>query len=444
MNTGRLLIAAAVMAVLGGVLWWSNKEEAASAGKPAKDAPPKILELKEADIKSLEIKPREGDAVKLTKADDGKWSITAPSKLVADNAAVTSILTSASNLSSDRMIDENPTDLPGYGLEPPATQITFGMADGKSRVLKIGDPTPTGNGVYAMAEGDKRLFTMASYNKDSLAKTAKDLREKHLMTFDQEKLSRVELSAAGKTPVEFGRIGQTEWQILKPKPLRADGWQVEDILSKVKGVTLNADVDPKTAASGFAAAKPVATVKVTGPEGEKTIEIRKGKDDVYAKSSAVEGVFKVNKESADGLEKSVDDFRAKKLFDFGFNDPTRIDYKDGARMFSVEKSGDKWKSGGKEMDSVSVQNLIDKLRDLSASKFVESGFTTPQIEITVASNEGKRTEKIQIAPAGSNFIAKRENDASLYELTGDSVRDLRQSGDGVREPAPADDKNKKK
>ena len=148
----------------------------------------------------------------------------------------------------------------------------------------------------------------------------------------------------------------------------------------------------------------------------------------------------MNKESAEGLEKSVDDFRAKKLFDFGFNDPTRIDYKDGARMFSVEKSGDKWKSGGKEMDSVSVQNLIDKLRDLSASKFVESGFTTPAVEITVVSNEGKRTEKIQIAAAGSNFIAKRENDTSLYELTGDSVRDLRQSGDGVREPAPADTK----
>ncbi len=46
------------------------------------------------------------------------------------------------------------------------------------------------------------------------------------------------------------------------------------------------------------------------------------------------------------------------------------------------------------MDSTSVQALIDKLRDLSASKFVESGFTTPQVEITVVSNDGKRTEKV--------------------------------------------------
>src|SRR6516165_10667765 len=40
---------------------------------------------------------------------------------------------------------------------------------------------------------------------------------------------------------------------------------------------------------------------------------------------------------------------------------------------SYNKDGDKWKSGAKTMDNSSVQNLIDKLRDLSATKFVEKG-----------------------------------------------------------------------
>ena len=44
MKFARLLIAAAVLAALGGLLWWSNRTEAAKAGKPDPKAPPKILE----------------------------------------------------------------------------------------------------------------------------------------------------------------------------------------------------------------------------------------------------------------------------------------------------------------------------------------------------------------------------------------------------------------
>jgi len=85
----------------------------------------------------------------------------------------------------------------------------------------------------------------------------------------------------------------------------------------------------------------------------------------------------------------------------------------------------------------------DKLRDLAATKFVESGFTTPALELTVTSNDGKRTEKVQIAAAGDKFIAKREGDPSLYQLEGSAVADLRQSIDGVREQAPSTDVKKK-
>jgi hypothetical protein len=442
MNLGRLVAAAVVMAALGGLVWWSNKQEAAKVGQPDKDAPPKILTIQEDSVQQIEIKTRDGQPAVVKKDSSGNWELTAPTKLAADKSAVTGVLSSASSLSSERVVDENATDLASYGLDPAATAVTFTLADGKTTVLRIGDTTPTGSSVYAMVEGDKRLFTMSTYNKDSIAKSAGDLREKHLLTFEQDKLSRVEVAPAGKPAIEFGRTGQNEWQILKPRPLRADGWQVEDLLSRVKQVTLDPAVDEKKAASGFASAALVATVRVTGPDGVKSLEIRKSKEDVYAKSTTMPGVYKVNRDAADGLDKPLDDFRAKKVFDFGFTDPSRIEAKDGDKTLVVEKSGDKWTSAGKTMDSVSVQNLIDKLRDLSAAKFVESGFTTAAIDLTVVSNEGKRTEKVQIAPAGDRFLARRENDASLYQLEGDTIRDLRQSIDGVREPAPADGKKK--
>jgi hypothetical protein len=152
----------------------------------------------------------------------------------------------------------------------------------------------------------------------------------------------------------------------------------------------------------------------------------------------VEGVYKITKEVGDGMNKSLDDFRNKKVFDFGFNDPTRIEYKDGTKMVVFEKSGDKWTSAGKTMDSLAVQNLIDKLRDLAATKFEDSGFATAAIEMTVVSNDGKRTEKVQISPAGAKFLARRENDSALYLLEAMAITDLRESVNGVKEPPPPD------
>jgi hypothetical protein len=444
MKFARVLIAAAVLAALGGVLYWSNRSELAKAGKPDPKAAPKILELKEADIKQIEIRHRDGEMTVVKKSDAGKWSIAAPQPLAADQSAVGAITSAVSSLSSDRMIDENASNLPSYGLDPPRIGITLTMADGKTHVLRIGEDTPVEGGTYAMLDGDKRLFTIASFSKTALDKQSKDLREKHLLTFDQDKLSRVELDT-GKASLEFGRAG-TDWQILKPKPMRADGFQVDELVRKLKDAAMvtDADTDLKAAAAAFAGGQKIATAKVTGAEGTLTFEVRKAKDDYYAKSSTQDGVYKIAKEIGDGLNKSLDDFRNKKIFDFGFSDPTRIEIKDGGQTKVIEKSGENWTSGGKTMDSISVQNLIDKLRDLAATKFADSGFTTPALELTVVSNDGKRTEKVQIAAAGPNFLARRENDSTLYQLDANAVTGLRDAAAGVQPAPPAATKDGKK
>lgn len=443
MKFARLLIAAAVLAGLGGLLYWSNRSEEAKAGKPDPKAAPKILELKEADIQQIEIRHREGETTVVKKDNAGKWSITAPQPLAADQTAVGAITSAVTSLSSDRLVDENATDLPSYGLEPPRIGVTFTTTDGKTHVLRIGEDTPTEGNTYAMLDGDKRLFTIASFSKSALDKQSKDLREKHLLVFDQDKLSRVELAATGKTALEFGRAG-SDWQILKPKPMRADGFQVDELVRKLKDAAMDTDTDSKAAAAAFAGGQKTAIAKVTGAEGTLTLEVRKVKDDYYAKSSTMDGAYKVTKEIGDGLNKSLEDFRNKKVFDFGFNDPTRIEVKDGGQSKVIEKSGENWTSGGKTMDSISVQNLIDKLRDLAAVKFADSGFTTASLELIVVSNDGKRTEKVQVAAAGSNFLARRENDSSLYQLDAKAVEDLREAANGVKEAPPPPTKDGKK
>jgi hypothetical protein len=76
------------------------------------------------------------------------------------------------------------------------------------------------------------------------------------------------------------------------------------------------------------------------------------------------------------------------------------------------------------MDAASVQAAIDQLRDLSASGFPTTGFANPTIDVTVVSNDNKRTEKVSFARSGDKYIAKREGEPALYELTTKNVDDL--------------------
>lgn len=443
-NTG-LMIAAVVLAVLSGVLYWSNRHPASeNTAKASVDTPPKILEWKQEDIAKIAIKKKGGEELDLAKGDSGKWQITAPKPLGADQDAVSSLLSSVSTLNSERLVEDRAGDLAPYGLAQPALELDIAGKDAKTQRLLVGDDTPAGNAVFVKLESDPRVFTIASYNKSSLDKSASDLRDKRLLTLDFDKLSQLEL-VTKKQDIQFGRNKQ-EWQIIKPKPSRADNFQVEEIVRKLRDAkmdTSSSDADSKKAAAVFTSATQVATAKVTDAATTQELQIRKSKDDYYAKSTAIAGIYKVSGDVGQGLDKSVDDFRNKKLFDFGFEEPGKVELHDGAKAYFFTKGGqDWWSADSKKLDASAVQSLIDKIRELSASKFVDSGFTSPGIELFVTFNDGKRVEKVLIARSGDNYIAKRENDFGLYQLDSSSVTDLQNLAAGVK-PAPASVPGKK-
>ena len=76
------------------------------------------------------------------------------------------------------------------------------------------------------------------------------------------------------------------------------------------------------------------------------------------------------------------------------------------------------------MDEISVTSLIDKLRDLAASKFVDSAFNPPLVDVTVVSNDGGRVEKVLVAKGSTGYIAKRENEPGQYEIESQAFADL--------------------
>jgi hypothetical protein len=426
MKLHNLAIAALVLAILTWFLYWSERHKPADeTSKLSADTPPAVLKLDQNSITKLELKKKDADPIVLIKSASGDWQITAPKSFRADQSAVTSVASSVSSLNSERVVEDKASDLQNFGLDQPALELDLTAKD-KTQKLLLGTDTPAGGAVYAMLSGDPRLFTVSSYTKTSLDKGLNDLRDKRLLPVDVDKVSQIEV-VRRNSDIEFGR-NKDNWQIVKPKPMRADSVQVGDLVRDLTNAKMDlSTADTKQEVSEFAHGAPVATVKLTNESGTQQLQVRKSKDNYYAKSSAVEGAYKVDSGVGKALERNVDDFRDKKLFDFGYNTPNKIELHNADKAYFLTKGTggfDDWWSNGKKMDGANVESVISDLRDLTATSFPASGFSSPTISIGVVSQDGKHTEKVEIAKSGDHYVAQRENDPALYELSASSINGL--------------------
>jgi hypothetical protein len=432
----RSLIAAAVilLALLGTLYWSSHRKTSDENANKSADASPAILKLDQNSITRVEFKRRGAEPVVLAKSSVGSWEITEPRRLSADQTAASSVVSSLASLTSERLVEDRAGDLKQYGLEHPSLEVNLTDKGNKFNKLLVGDETPTGSALYAMLAGDPHVYTLATYNKTSIDKDVNDLRDKRLLTVDGNKISRVDLIRNSQT-IEFGRNKKEDWQIVKPEPLRADNFQVAELVRKLIDTRMNLggpEKDGQEATAAFAHGTPVATAKVTDQAATQDLQVRKNKDTFYAKSSVVDGAYKVDADLGQALDKGLDDFREKKVFDLGFNDPNKLEMHNAAKAYFLSRNGADWWSNGKKMDAASVQEFVTKLRDLSAAKFVDSGFGNPTIQVVVTSDDGKRTENVSIAKSGDGYIAKRENEPSLYYLVSTALEALQKAADDIK------------
>jgi hypothetical protein len=202
------------------------------------------------------------------------------------------------------------------------------------------------------------------------------------------------------------------------------------------------DEDQKKASAAFAGGTPVATARVTDSSGTQELQVRKNKADYYARSSVVEGIYKVPIDLGTSLDKGVEDFRNKKIFDLGFNDPDKIELRDGAKSYFLTKGGqDWWLPDSKKADAIPAETYVQQVRDLAANKFADSGFGAATVELTVTSSGGKNIEKVLIAKDGDHYVAKRDGEPALYQFDPVVVSNLEKAAEDLKpapEPKPAE------
>ena len=149
-----IIISAVALAALGGYIFFIDSER---PDTPPKD---KVFAVSADAIEELTIKAVGGETTTLHKTE-GAWLLVEPVQADADANEPSSITNSLATLEVQRVVDENPSSIADFGLEPARIEIAFkATGETESGRLLIGDKTPTGTDLYAMREGEPAVFLL--------------------------------------------------------------------------------------------------------------------------------------------------------------------------------------------------------------------------------------------------------------------------------------------
>lgn len=438
MQMRGLMIAVSVLAVLAGGVWYTNKNPESTTKTEKLE---QLVTLLQADLVEVTVARKGEEPLLLRKnSSSGNWEIVMSPSVPTSSQDAMDVVTNVSTISADQVVEENATDLIQYGLEPAQFTLTLKDKTGKTQQLLVGDQAPVGFKFYARRPNEKKVFAIAQTFKVGFDKSVNDLRDKRLMIIDDTKLARLEV-VRKQDSFEFGKNSKGAWGLVKPQPYRTDAVVVDEALSKVREAKFDpslAEDAAKKYAAGFATATTAGTLKLIDGMGTKTLEVRKTKDNEYlAKSSTVEGIHKVSEDLAKIFDKGLEDYRNKKLMDFGFEDPTRIQVDAGGKSSVLERKGEDWIWNGKKADPATVTEFLQGLRGLSAMTFVDKGFAEPTFTVTLTQRDGKTVEKLMVSKVGNFHYVRRQSETGDYEVDPKAFAELEAAVRKIKEAGAA-------
>jgi hypothetical protein len=109
-------------------------------------------------VTSIQIKPTDGETVKVTRNAENVWAVELPLEAEADQGLVEAAAAQISALQVISPIAAG-SDPEIFGLKDPAYIITIEFKGGTTRALEVGEVTPTNSGYYARLDKDKMMVT---------------------------------------------------------------------------------------------------------------------------------------------------------------------------------------------------------------------------------------------------------------------------------------------
>jgi hypothetical protein len=426
-----------VLVVLAVALGWFAYRD--SRRSPVDDGPARdrVFAVEADQIEAITVRSEGGEETRLQKSGD-TWQIVSPITAAPDSGTVSSLTSNLSSLEIQRVVDESPPDLAEYGLDSPRVQVAF-TSGGTEHALLLGNRTPPGTDLYAKRASDDTVFLVASYLDSTFDRNTFDLRDKAVLSVDRDTVDALEIATAGRT-LRFTRPAG-EWQITAPIDARADYSAVDGLARRIAGLQMTAVVDeePKDLRK-YGLERPAATVRLGTGSAQASVALGSaaGPGDVYARDLSRAPVVAVSSSVLEELKKDVSEFRQRDLFDGRVFNATRLEIVRDGTAHTFEKTRatnednqdeDRWTQSAPEpraVDQASFDSLLSAVTRLRADSFVDRvpAGAAPHMTIVLASDDGRRQERVTLARRGEDVYATRDGEPGAARVLTSGVESV--------------------
>lgn len=383
----------------------------------------RLFDFKEEDVEKVGVLTLEGETQAVvferTGADGKEWKITAPIATEAEKSATDGFVSSLLYLTSQRMVEENASDLAAYGLKEPRFHISVWIKGQKDPLtLKIGDKSTIGNSFYGL-RGTKVHILDTSF-ENSMRKNLFDFREKKIFPIEDDKVKKVELRRE-KDTVVVEKTGPDTWRLIQPLVAEGSKSAVEDLLRELAGVQATKFAQEEMtdpAPFGFDKPQVVARVEFEGTAAPVELVIgAKGthETDLFARSSMKKSVVLVPESIFKTLTKDASELREKNALRFDQWEVQKLSLVYPDRTITCVKSGDyDWKIEAPEKadaEGSEVDDVLYSLDALEATEFIDApqadlskyGLDKPRVTVRIWQKGEETAREVMI---GSEDAAK--------------------------------------
>jgi hypothetical protein len=369
-------------------------------------------------IEEVQITSADGETSRARKTDEG-WQLVEPVETPADEDEISSITSSLASLDIQRTVDEAPTDLAQYGLDPARIEVTFRVAgETEPKRILFGERTPTGGDLYARLPDETRVVLVSSFLDSTFNKSAFALRRKNVVEIERADIDGVEL-VAGQRSVTMAKRG-AEWRIVEPIAARADFGAVEGALERLASARMQSIVAPEADdLTPYALDPPIAAFTALSGSSRATLLLGETSDALlYAKDASRPMVFTVAPTLYTDLIRDVSEYRRKDLFDARSFTATRAEIRRDGETIVLEKTAGTegtavWRNAaGEDVDTAAVEGLLTTLSSLRAESFdatAHAALKTPALTVVMRFDDD-RTEEVTFARAGDEVVASRADE----------------------------------
>lgn len=244
---------------------------------------------------------RAAGTLEVQRRGEDRWDVVQPFQAPAESADVTSLVSQVKSAEAESFVEAG-GDLAKYGLAQP--RLTVRVTDKKgTHTVNFGNALKDGK-VYAAREGESEVTLVSKFTFESFDKKASDLRDRKLITLEEDKISSLDLTNAHGN-MRLQKVGK-EWQFADatdPKEKKAKAESVEQILTDLRASADRHVEEAPTDLAKYGLDKPVITAQVNDGRG-KTQILAVGKKtpggNYYAKGTGP-AVFEVQAFVFDGL-----------------------------------------------------------------------------------------------------------------------------------------------